>query len=193
MYVGLSVSMNNIPNIISCLRILSSPALLYLAHLGYRDFFLGLLIVSLLSDVLDGFLARKLNASTNLGAKLDSIGDMAIYFSVPLCAWWLWPDLVRQEAFYFILTVSAYAIPPFAGLLKFRKLISYHTLSAKIAAYIMCTAILIVFLSENTLMFRFAAVFQSLVACESIMITLWLPSLRNNVKSIWHVYRRLNT
>lgn len=183
--------MKIIPNIISCLRIFSAPILLYLAYRGYRDLFIGLLILSLLSDMVDGFLARKLNASTNLGAKLDSIGDMALYFSVPLCAWWLWPDIVHQEAFFFILTVCAYAIPLLTGLLKFRRLISYHTLSAKIAAYIMCTAILIVFLSGNTMLFKFAAVFQSLVACESILISLRLPALESNVKSFWHVSRRL--
>ncbi|MFC1532762.1 CDP-alcohol phosphatidyltransferase family protein [Thermodesulfobacteriota bacterium] len=183
--------MNIIPNILSSFRIIIAPFLLLLAWKGYRNIFIGLLLISLLSDAIDGFIARKFNASTSLGTKLDSFGDMAIYLTVPLCAWWLWPEILKKEAVFVLTAIGAYVIPLFAGLIKFKRIPSYHTFGAKIAAIIMCTAILILFITEFTWLFRFAAIFQAIVACEEILITIQLPLMQSNIKSIWHVRKEL--
>ncbi|MDC1144981.1 CDP-alcohol phosphatidyltransferase family protein, partial [Porticoccaceae bacterium] len=64
----------SIPNILSFLRLGLVPVLIGLALVQAGQLFLWVLAVSLLSDVLDGFLARKLNQVSELGAKLDSWG-----------------------------------------------------------------------------------------------------------------------
>ena len=181
--------MRVIPNIISGARIVCAVILIYLAWEGYRNAYIVLLFASLVSDAIDGYIARRFNASSKLGAKLDSLGDMAIYLTVPICAWWLWPHILRQEALFVFITIAAYLAPLIAGLLKFRKVPSYHTFGAKIAAVLMSTAILLLFLTEFTWLFRIAAIFQVLVACEEILITVRLPMLQSNVKSIWHLSR----
>ena len=50
-----------IPNVLSGIRIIAVPFLLYSSWMGYQNLFLGLLIISLLSDAIDGYVARKLN------------------------------------------------------------------------------------------------------------------------------------
>ena len=182
--------MDKIPNILSCFRIATAPLLLFLAWKGYTNSFICLLLVSLLSDAVDGFIARKFNVSTNFGAKLDSLGDMATYLTVPFCAWWLWPAILKEEAPFVLITIGAYTIPLVAGVIKFKTIPSYHTLGAKIAAVIMCIAILILFIMEFTWIFRFAAIFQAIVACEEILITIQLPLPQSNVKSIWHLKKQ---
>ena len=179
--------MSVIPNIISGARIVSAPILLFLAWEGYRNTFIILLLVSLLSDAIDGYIARRFNVSSKLGARLDSLGDMAIYLTIPICAWWLWPQLLKQEALFVFIAIAAYIVPLIAGLIKFRKIPSYHTYGAKIAAVFMSTAILLLFLTEFTWLFRIAAIFQVLVACEEVLITIKLPILQSNIKSIWHL------
>src|SRR5512147_907212 len=87
-----------IPNALSALRLVLAPVLLYLAWTGQPTPFLVALVVSLLSDLCDGWFARRFNQATHLGTLLDSYGDLATYMTVPLCAWWLWPDLIRREA-----------------------------------------------------------------------------------------------
>lgn len=169
--------MNIIPNILSSFRIIAAPFLLIFAWEGYRSLFIGLLIATLLSDSIDGFVARKFDASSNFGAKLDSFGDMAIYLTVPLCAWWLWPQILKEEALFVFIVIGAYILPLLAGFMKFRKIPSYHTLGAKIAAVIMSIAVLTLFITEFTLIFRVAAIFQAVVACEEIFITIQLPVL----------------
>ena len=183
--------MKSIPNILSVLRIIIAPFLLFLAWHGQKKLFILFLVLSLLSDAVDGFIARKFELSTKAGARLDSIGDMATYLTIPLCAWWLWPELLKKEVIFVLTAVSAYIFPLVAGFLKFKKLPSYHTYGAKIAAIVMSIAILLLFTTEFTLFFKFAAIFQAIVALEEMLITVLLPELKSNVKSIWHVKNKL--
>ncbi|KPJ77832.1 MAG: hypothetical protein AMJ54_06600 [Deltaproteobacteria bacterium SG8_13] len=178
-----------VPNVLSGFRILAAPFLLYLARTGHKGLFLGLLILSLLSDAVDGYISRRLHITSDLGTRLDSWGDMATYLSVPVCAWWLWPDIVKEEAVWVSIVIGSYVLPILAGLAKFRRVPSYHTWGAKVAAVVMSAAVVILFIVENPWPFRCAAVFQAIVACEEILITLQLSELRGNVKSLLHLQK----
>ena len=177
----------NIPNLLSGFRLIAAPFLLYLAWTGCPTLFLVLLSISLLSDCIDGFIARTLEDTSEFGTKLDSWGDLATYLTVPLCAWWLWPEILKREAFFVLLVVAAYVVPLVAGFLKFRRLPSYHTRGAKTGAVLMSVSVLILFVADIPWPFRCAAIFQSLVACEEIAITLRLSEPQTNVPSYWHL------
>ena len=178
---------DKIPNLLSGFRLVAAPFMLYLSWIGLRKTFLALLVLSLLSDAIDGFIARRLYVSSDIGAKLDSWGDLATYLTVPICIWWLWPEIVKREAPFVIIILGAYIVPLIAGFAKFRKLPSYHTWGAKIAAVLMSIAVFTLLMIDISLPFRCAALVQALVACEEVAITLQLKELKSNVKSIWHV------
>jgi CDP-diacylglycerol--glycerol-3-phosphate 3-phosphatidyltransferase len=180
----------SIPNLLSGFRLIAAPFLLYLAWTGRPNLFLALLAVSLLSDSIDGFIARRLHEASQLGTKLDSWGDLATYFTVPLCAWWLWPEILKREAFFVLLVIGAYVLPVIAGFIKFRRLPSYHTWSAKTMAVLMSVSVFILFVADIAGPFRGAAIGQALVACEEIAITVRLSELRSNVRSFWHATRQ---
>lgn len=180
----------NAPNLLSAFRLIAAPFLLYLAWTDRPGLFLALLAITLLSDAVDGFVARRLHVASELGTRLDSLGDLAIYLVIPLCAWWLWPDIIRREAGFVLLVLTAFVIPPIAGLLKFRQLTSYHTWFAKTVAVLMSVAIFFLFMTDIAWPFRCAAVLLCLSACEEIAITLRLTELRSNVRSYWHVIRQ---
>ncbi|MGC6177133.1 CDP-alcohol phosphatidyltransferase family protein [Lacrimispora sp. 38-1] len=65
--------MKNLPNFLSILRIVLSLALLFVNN----NWFLFIIIYLFcgLSDVLDGYIARRYQLKTSLGAKLDSLAD----------------------------------------------------------------------------------------------------------------------
>jgi cardiolipin synthase len=71
-----------LPNFITIARILSVPVMLWLIVTGnlFSAFFLFLFAG--LSDALDGFLARRFNWQTELGAYLDPIADKTMLTSV---------------------------------------------------------------------------------------------------------------
>jgi len=73
----------NLPNIISIVRILLSFLTLYLLDLGrYGTTFTAciLIVVIIFTDFLDGFLARTLQAESEIGAILDITGDRIVEF-----------------------------------------------------------------------------------------------------------------
>jgi len=71
----------NIPNLLTLSRIILVPVIVILLMDGSFCIALVLLIVSGVTDVLDGFLARILHQQTVLGAYLDPIADKALMIS----------------------------------------------------------------------------------------------------------------
>ena len=51
----------------------------------------------------------------------------------------------------------------------------------------MSAGIFFLFLTDFTVVFRIAAIFQAIVAIEEIAITIQISELKSNVKSIWHI------
>jgi cardiolipin synthase len=70
------VNLWTIPNLVSFLRLLGIPALLYFGLVEKNDAIcFWLFVAGSVSDWLDGFLARKLNQQSEFGAQLDPIAD----------------------------------------------------------------------------------------------------------------------
>jgi CDP-diacylglycerol--glycerol-3-phosphate 3-phosphatidyltransferase len=179
----------NLPNTLSAFRIIATPFLLYLAWQGFSSAFLVLLVLTFLTDMLDGLIARLLNQCSELGAQLDSWGDAAIYFSMPLCCWWLQPDILRQEIIFVGIAMAGAILPAIIGFVKFGRLLSYHTWASKVSAAIISMSILLIFAFSITWFFRCAALFQILVALDTIAITIMLPTWQCNIRSFWHALK----
>jgi len=186
-----AASLVTVPNALSALRLVLAPVLLWLAWTGRPTAFLVTLSVSLLSDLVDGWIARRFRQATPLGTLLDSWGDLATYLTVPLCAWWLWPELIRQEWQYVAATVAAYVFPIGLGYLKYRRLTAYHTVGAKLSAVVMGASALLLFVGGPPEPFRVATVILVLAELEEIAITTLLPEWRANVPSLLHARRLL--
>lgn len=81
----------NIANIITVTRIIGTLFLVFFKVLSVP--FIVAYVYSGLSDVIDGFLARKLKIESDIGRKLDSISDLFFYTVMMLK---IWPYLVEQ-------------------------------------------------------------------------------------------------
>ena len=176
----------NIPNLLSAARIALAPILLLLAWFGEGRLFLAGLCLSLATDIVDGKLARRLGQTSELGAKLDSWGDLATYMSVPLCAAWLRPAFVRAEWIFFAAVVASYTIPVAIGFFKYRRLTSYHTKAATLGAYLVGGATVVIFAGGPAWPFRLATAAIVYAELEEIAITCVLTSWRANVPTLRH-------
>lgn len=106
--------LNNIPNVISCSRCIAAIGLLFTSVFSLP--FWILYVWCGVSDMIDGPLARKMGATSDLGAKIDSIADFIFVviacikiipvLTIPL---WLWViigiiamlQVVRMSFLYF--------------------------------------------------------------------------------------------
>ena len=80
--------LEHLPNIMSSLRIVGAVALLLCDVVGTT--FWALYALCGISDIADGWLARKLKCVTRTGALLDSLADICF---VACCAWQILPIL----------------------------------------------------------------------------------------------------
>ncbi len=84
-----------IPNLMSLFRIILIPILvvLYIKYKNYSATIIVLLI-SGITDVADGFVARKFNMVSDFGKLFDPIADKLTQASLALCLWTRFPNMI---------------------------------------------------------------------------------------------------
>lgn len=179
----------NIPNILSLFRIIAAPFLLLVGWLEMPNLFFVLFGLMLLSDLLDGIIARMLDQTSELGTRLDSYGDILTYLATLLATWWLWPDVVKEEIYYIVAAISIYVLPAIFALIKFGKLASYHTWITKVSAVLMSAGFVMLLGFENNLLFHVAIYFLLIEMVENIVITIILPKQKSNIYTVWHAWK----
>lgn len=178
-----------VPNILSLSRIAMAPFLLLSSYYGSEMLFFIFFSLMLVSDALDGYIARKLHQCSKVGSKLDSIGDYVTYIALPFATWWLWPEIIYEEALYITAAFTFFLLPGIAARIKFGQMAAYHTWITKAAAVLVSAGfILLIFTKESTL-FHISVYMLILEAAESLAITFILDKPRTNVKSLWHVLK----
>ena len=176
--------LKRVPNLISAIRILIAPLLLLLAWLQMPTWFLIALAFSGLTDIADGWLARKLHATSALGAHFDSWGDFVIYTTMAIGAWLLWPEITREIMPYFVMILCSFVLPALIGLLKFRELTGYHTWSVKLAVFVTFIGYFLLYTGSATWPFVLASLLCVIAGAEEILITLVLRHERTDVRSL---------
>jgi len=179
----------NLPNLVSLIRLLMAPVLVWLALKQEHDWFIIALVFTVFTDVLDGFLARTLNQITEMGSHLDSWGDFVIYSVMAFSAWVLWPEIVMAEKYYFTIILMSFTLPVVIGLVKFKTLTSYHTWSVKLAVGITIVAYILLFSGTLDWVFKLAAVICVYAAIEEVMISFVLKHEHVDVRTFWHALR----
>ena len=177
------------PNLLSAFRIVCAPVLLVLAWHGSKGSFLTLFALGLVSDALDGALARRLGQESDSGARLDQWADFTLWASLPLGVWWLWPEIVRREAPYAILAIVCLLLPTAMAYAKYRAVPCYHTWWAKLESVLMAIGIPLLLIIDLTWPFRLAALVMLVGAVDELAITYLLPERRDNVPSVFHALR----
>ncbi len=180
------------PNLLTAFRLLCSPLLLLLAWQGNKTAFMVLLSAAFLSDALDGFVARLCGQVSEFGAKLDSRADVTLFSVITVSVWWLWPEIVHNEALYVVIVILCYVLPTAVGYLKFHAVTSYHTWIVKCAVAAVALSLYVFFLGGPVWPFRLAAAICVLAAIEEIAITAVSQELHSDVRSLCDVLKHLS-
>jgi phosphatidylglycerophosphate synthase len=184
----------NIADWLSIYRIVSAPALLIFMLLEQRYIFATLLLISLFTDMLDGFLARRLKISSIRGAQLDSIGDR-ITFIIGVSGLLVFEKDFLSENYRLI----AFALIPYFfslvfSFVRYGRPSSFHTYSAKLGALLQGLFLLsLYFFGSYFEFFIFTLVVSMLAAIEENILIALLPVWRTDVKGLyWLLIKRKN-
>jgi CDP-diacylglycerol--glycerol-3-phosphate 3-phosphatidyltransferase len=180
--------MPSAPTAVTALRFVAAPLLLQLGWTGHPRAFLVVLGLAFLSDVLDGWLARRLGSASERGARLDSAADAAVFVTVPVAGWWLWPERVHPEAPVLAALAVSYALPIAAGWIKYGRLTNHHTWAGKASGWLLGIAGALLIVGASPWWLRAAVAIVVLADVEEVAITIVEPEW-TTVPSLWHVVR----
>ena len=134
--------MRNLPNVISALRIAGSIGLLFCNVTGWP--FWTLYALCGISDMVDGWLARRLHAETKAGAILDSMADIVFVICcaikllpmLEIPVWlWIWAGII--VVIKIVNQISALAV--------FKRFCFPHTVANKLTGFLLFLAVPTIF------------------------------------------------
>jgi phosphatidylglycerophosphate synthase len=176
-----------IPNLLSVVRVILSVMLLL--TIPFSVLFFTIYIMCGFSDILDGFLARKFNLTSELGAVLDSLGDFVM---IVILMYVLYPYVNVDN--YAILWIIGIMVIRCSSLLvafaKYRTLAFLHTYTNKVTGFLLfCFPILYISLGVDITAF-FLCIIASISALEEFMIHIKSKELDRNISSIFKVLQK---
>jgi cardiolipin synthase len=178
-----------VPNLLCVVRFLGSFVLAALAVMERGEAFLWLFIALAITDWLDGKLAILLRQKSEIGARLDSWADAALYCALLFGCLWLHSDSLHAELGWILAAVTSYAVSTIAGLWKYGRWPSYHTRAAKISWLLIAVAVVFLFQGWAVWPLRAAAAAVTLTNLEAVSITILSAHWRVDVESVLCVLR----
>jgi len=170
-------------NLITIGRITGAVLLLFVKPLSVS--FFAIYILCGISDILDGYIARKTKTSSKSGEILDSIADLIfiavmLVIFIPLLAWrWWMLCWVGGIALVRFLSVGV-------GFAKYHAVSFLHTYANKITGIILFGFPLLYYATGLTVTVSVICCFASLSAFEELIITIRSKRLNRNVASIFY-------
>lgn len=180
---------STLPNWVTAARIVGSPGLIMLAMAGKPFWLASFAALLVFTEWLDGFLARRLHATSMIGARLDTIADAIFYSSLLAAVVILNPVVIYRETSWIAVAVASYLLSWLASGIKFRRLPSYHTWAAKGVWGVVGLGILFLLSDATPWPFRLAMACVAVTNLEAICITIVLPECKVDVPTLSYALR----
>ena len=155
--------MKHLPNFITALRFLGALGLLF-SDVGGVAFWV-IYFVCGLSDMADGFLARKLHCESKTGALLDSLADLAFVVGcciklIPVLALphWLW--------FWGAAIVVIKVINQISAIVMYKRFLFQHTIANKAAGLLLFVGVPLTLFLESVVPMVIIAVVATFAAVQ---------------------------
>ncbi|MEN9444061.1 MAG: hypothetical protein RIS47_951 [Bacteroidota bacterium] len=182
----------NIPQALILFRFLSAPCILYMA-VGWGEtaspYILLAMYLGLISDILDGIIARKFQQSTTSLRRLDSQTDMVFWLSIGIASWHLHPEILAPHSWAIALILSMELSVYVVSFLKFGKETCTHAFLSKLWGLSLLAAFTsLIGFGQAGIPFYVALWLGILSHADRICITLLLPQWTHDIPSAYHAY-----
>ena len=162
--------LKHIPNILTILRFIFIPFILYFIFTG--NYVLGIVFftVSGITDVLDGFIARKFNLVSNFGKLMDPLADKLTQISLLAC-------LVKVDIIPFwilvIVILKELLMVVGASFLYGKDVVVYSKWYGKLATVLFYLAIVISLITKQLNHTGFLSDFDLVIYCIALVCTVF--------------------
>jgi len=182
----------NIPIILILFRLLLAPIILGLAYFigeNAKITIVVLMYLGLISDILDGIIARKQNISSAKLRRMDSQTDMIFWLSIGFSTWILYPKLISDNSTV-IWTILGMEIACYViSLIKFKKETCTHAFLSKLWGITLLIAFTsLIGFNHSGIPFALAIIMGLISHIDRILITLILPKWTHDIPSAYHAY-----
>lgn len=173
--------MKKIANYITITRICLVLILLIIETLSVE--FYIIYIVCGVSDILDGYIARKTNTTSKIGEKLDSFADLLMVFIV---IYLLYPFIQLPTIFYYwiIIIVVIRTVSMIIVLAKHKTFGILHTYGNKATGLLLFLSPILLIVIEIEILTYILCILGSASAIEELIIHMISKNLNLNKKSI---------
>jgi CDP-diacylglycerol--glycerol-3-phosphate 3-phosphatidyltransferase len=168
----------SVPNILTASRIVLTALLFIPAFRGWRTVFVAGFAIAFLTDLLDGYLARKLGQESYFGMRFDSMADYFLIASGIVWICWLEPTIFRAHSAAWAVIAVAVIMPQVVSFLRLGKNAGFHLYSSKVAAFMAVMGFLHAIINGRHSAFLFYA-FAAAAILNGIEETLLCLLVRN--------------
>lgn len=102
--------LKSLPNMITSIRFILAPFLLYFSYKNELLLFTVLFYVCGISDYIDGPIARRYNLTSELGSFLDNVADELLLLFGLIFIYLLKPEIIMDNIIIFAIFLSLYAV-----------------------------------------------------------------------------------
>lgn len=173
----------SVPNIISASRIVLSLVLLLVVD--WRPLFVCLVFIIGLSDVADGFIARRYNLATQFGAKLDSAADIVFYVVIVFVLILKYNWIIDDNIFLFLIILILKLSTAVVFRNKFGEETFIHTTANKITGSLIFCSCVIIPLMKNIYLVKGVLLVAVYAAAEELCIIISSKEIDLNRRSIF--------
>jgi len=176
-----------VPNALSASRIVFLPLLYVFALKGMEIPFVVAYALLGATDAFDGYLARRLNQSSEIGKILDAWADLAMYVSTAFFLARLHMDYLRPNLTFLYVFFSILGLSLVVSAVKLRKPIIMHTIVLKVDAVLLYFLMIFSTFFDTTIYVTVVIAGYCLGFIESILIFLLNKSVDPDSPTIFHV------
>lgn len=182
-----------IPNLLSFYRLLTFPIILWLIFTGDEKLFITLFCINLITDILDGWIARTFHMQSVFGARLDSLADTGSVILAITGLFSFHKQFVSEHSVVLFILIILYILPYLISLIRFKIIPGLHLYSGKVTGYIQGLFFFSFFLWGYAPWFFYLTIIISCLSyMEEIILLSIVKELRTDAKSIFH-FRRNKT
>ena len=176
----------NVPNALSFYRLIIFPFILYLALSGNEKWFAIFICISLITDMLDGSIARYFQLQTKFGAALDNLADIATYIMALLGLFLFKWDDIAAHAWILYIFLFVFVLSYIISFVKFGKIPGLHLVGGVTTGYLQGIFFFILFsVGFYTWMYYIAIGFGIIAYCEKSLVLLRMDDIKTGVKGLY--------